>query len=250
MTTDRDFDRIAVAWLDLMPDKAPDRVVDEILEDVALTPQARRPLVRMPWTSPRTDRLLLIAATVLLGVALLGGAVLLAGGSPTTPLPTPAVPPPAVPSPTAAVTAVPSPAVAPPSVDASLVGTWISTKPDDLFFGATPAGGRLSLVFDANGNQGFVLAPGGPVEHLLATIDAPAADRLRFTARGATEPVTVAGATVPGCAAGDPGTYAVQKSSDGLTLHLEPLDDRCPARSAVLARTWTRSAGVATGGGL
>ena len=100
MTTDRDFDRIAAAWLDLMPDRAPDRVVADVLEDVALTPQARRPLVRLPWASPRTDRFMLIAATVLLGAALLGGALLVGAGRPTTPLPTPAVLPTAAPSPT------------------------------------------------------------------------------------------------------------------------------------------------------
>jgi dipeptidyl aminopeptidase/acylaminoacyl peptidase len=39
MTGTRDADPIIRAWLDLMPDEAPDRVIDAILETVELTPQ-------------------------------------------------------------------------------------------------------------------------------------------------------------------------------------------------------------------
>ena len=49
MTTNRDFDRIARAWLDLMPDEAPDRTVAAVLQAAEAAPQMRRPLRRLPW---------------------------------------------------------------------------------------------------------------------------------------------------------------------------------------------------------
>src|SRR5712671_1444784 len=41
MTTDRDFDDIARAWLDLMPNEAPDRIVESVRVAVDATPQVR-----------------------------------------------------------------------------------------------------------------------------------------------------------------------------------------------------------------
>ena len=43
MTTSRDADRILRAWLDLMPDEAPDRTVAAVLQAVETTPQQRSP---------------------------------------------------------------------------------------------------------------------------------------------------------------------------------------------------------------
>src|SRR4029079_2406821 len=40
MSATRDPDPIVRAWLDLMPDEAPDRVVDAIRDAIELTPQA------------------------------------------------------------------------------------------------------------------------------------------------------------------------------------------------------------------
>ena len=123
MTTDRDADRIIRAWLDLMPDEAPDRAIAAVLQAVETTPQARRPLVRGPWRSTPMTRFALIAAAAVLGAALLGGALLVGGGDNANPVPTPASSaalgspmPSAAPSPTAA------PAAALP---ASLRYRWI-----------------------------------------------------------------------------------------------------------------------------
>ena len=77
MTTNRDPDRILRAWLDLMPDEAPDRLVNAVLEVVETTPQQRRPiglsvwrLIPMPHVASSTARvglalLLLLALTSL-----------------------------------------------------------------------------------------------------------------------------------------------------------------------------------------
>ena len=43
MTTTRDPDRILRAWLDLMPDEAPDRAIAAVLQAVERASQARRP---------------------------------------------------------------------------------------------------------------------------------------------------------------------------------------------------------------
>ncbi len=44
MTTDRDFDRLARAWLETGPDEAPDRVIAAVLQAAEATPQVRRGL--------------------------------------------------------------------------------------------------------------------------------------------------------------------------------------------------------------
>ena len=43
MSTERDFDRIARAWLDVGPNEAPDRAIATILDAVGTTAQNRRP---------------------------------------------------------------------------------------------------------------------------------------------------------------------------------------------------------------
>jgi len=44
MTDERNFERITRAWLDLMPDEAPDRTIAAVLQAVETVPQ-----VRSPW---------------------------------------------------------------------------------------------------------------------------------------------------------------------------------------------------------
>src|SRR5262245_21670008 len=91
MTTDRDFDRIARAWLDTMPNEAPDRAVEAVLQAVETTSQQRT--VRL-FGRRRSlmHRLVLVAAAAMLGAALVGGALFLTGTRPsetTTPTPSP-----------------------------------------------------------------------------------------------------------------------------------------------------------------
>jgi WD40 repeat protein len=49
MTATRDPDRTLRAWLDLMPDEAPDRVIATVLQATSAAPQARA----LPWHGPR-----------------------------------------------------------------------------------------------------------------------------------------------------------------------------------------------------
>ena len=232
MTTDRDFDRIAAAWLDLMPDRAPDRVVAEILEDVALTPQVRRPPIRLPWTSPRVDRPMLIAATVLLGAALLGGAVLLGGGTRPSPIAVPS----ASPSPTPGMTPT-----APASLldaPADLAGHWLADSPAEPALGTT--GPRIELVLDASGRNLVVRTPGGASREVLASAAGLAASAVVHL-------VSTQGGT--GCSSGDTGDYRFTVSPDGEFLTLTAVRDLCAVRANVIARTWVRSLNGPSNGG-
>jgi len=73
MTSERDFDRIARAWLDLGPDAAPDRAIDSVLQAIETTPQVRRP-IRWPFWRPTIMTRLPVLA------ALAGGGVVVAVG--------------------------------------------------------------------------------------------------------------------------------------------------------------------------
>jgi hypothetical protein len=103
MSTNRDFDRIAAAWLAEGPSELADRVLDDALAEVHLTQQRRGPLA--PWRYAPMNAFPRAVAAVLVAALVLGGAVYLLGrnnpsvGGPTatpvvSPSPTIAVPPP------------------------------------------------------------------------------------------------------------------------------------------------------------
>jgi hypothetical protein len=71
MTHERDFDRLAKAWLDLGPDQAPDRVVAAVLRAAQTTPQVRRPFVLPIWKP------LAVAAVAAVAIVVVGGGLLL-----------------------------------------------------------------------------------------------------------------------------------------------------------------------------
>ena len=77
MTANDDFDRIARAWLDLMPDEAPDRAVHAVLQAVETTPQVRRPWRWLPWRSLRNEPTFLRCSPRGNSRRPIGGAVLL-----------------------------------------------------------------------------------------------------------------------------------------------------------------------------
>ena len=80
MTTERDFDRLARAWLELGPDEAPDRVVAAVLQAAETTPQVRRPIGWSIWRSFHMNRLSIAAIAVVL-VVVVGGGILLTRSS-------------------------------------------------------------------------------------------------------------------------------------------------------------------------
>jgi hypothetical protein len=94
MTTDRDFDRIATAWLADGPEELPDRVMDAVVDEIHVTPQ--RHALRLPWRFPSMNTPARVAAAAVIGVLAIGGAVYVLqpgqaaiGGARPTPSPTP-----------------------------------------------------------------------------------------------------------------------------------------------------------------
>jgi hypothetical protein len=106
MSTNRDFDRIASAWLAEGPSELADRVLDAALDEVHLTHQRRR--LTVPWRTPTMSTPLRFAAAIAI-IAVIGYAGLTflsprqggPGGEPS-PIPTPTQTP--VTSPTPAPT--------------------------------------------------------------------------------------------------------------------------------------------------
>jgi len=77
MNEDRDFDRIARAWLELGPNEAPDRSVSAVLQAVETTPQVRRLSQRLPWRFPIMTRFPITAAAAVAIVIVVAGFLLL-----------------------------------------------------------------------------------------------------------------------------------------------------------------------------
>ena len=97
MTTDRDLERVAKAWMASGPAELPNRVLDAVIDEIHLTRQ-RRPM-RAPWRliPMRTQARVVTAAVI--GVLLVGGAFVILGrsgqalvGGPSTRPTTPAAP--------------------------------------------------------------------------------------------------------------------------------------------------------------
>jgi hypothetical protein len=77
MSTSRDFDRIAAAWLAEGPNELADRVLDDALAEVHLTNQRRG--LFAPWRYTPMNAYSRVAAAVLVAALALGGAVYLIG---------------------------------------------------------------------------------------------------------------------------------------------------------------------------
>ena len=111
MTHERDFDRLARAWLELAPDEAPNRVVAAVLQAAEATPQVRRRVAWPTWRPFSMNRLSLAAGAVAITVIFVGGAFLLSRQPEATGVGVSATPSPtAVPS---ASSVSPNPAVPP-----------------------------------------------------------------------------------------------------------------------------------------
>jgi hypothetical protein len=130
-----------------------------------------------------------------------------------------------------------------------LLGAWIAEKPASISFGFSDITRRMAMVVDGNGSYTYVRVAGEGRERLPARSTYDDNGQATFETKAASEPVTIDGTELRGCAIGEVGTYRTRRSDDGLRLTLEVLADACPSRSAVLARTWTRTLGEPNGGG-
>jgi hypothetical protein len=230
MSANRDIDGITRAWLELMPDEAPDRVIDAVLQAVDTEPQVRRPWPTGPMRSIRMNRFLLIAATAIVAVGLLGGAAFITGGRQdsqpsSAPLATP------IASNVANGTAAPtssasSSAPASSSVPASLAFTWAG-QPRTL-----PGGAPLTqptLQFDQFGACLGASALG--TDCAMSRLDDASGGTLRFSTTTGNQ-----------CAVGDTGTYPWSLSPRGTVLTIGQGTDDCVVRAAGFPGTWYRVA--------
>jgi hypothetical protein len=112
MSTNRDFDRIAGAWLAEGPKELNDRVLDAALDEVHLTHQRRR--IAVPWRLPPMNTpVRLVAVVAIIAVVGYAGLTFLNLSSDVGARPSP------TPSPTLAPTATPGPTPGPtlPPID-------------------------------------------------------------------------------------------------------------------------------------
>jgi hypothetical protein len=228
MTATRDPDRLLRAWLDLMPSEAPDRAIAAVLQATQATPQVRV----LPWSgsrrTARMSRLLLIAATALVAVALTGGAIFFAGGP--GPTPTPAVAPPS-PAPTARAASGPVPE--------TTRGDWLADVPAIAEIGVPAGMIRLSIDWSVGDRIWLQTAPDDRQLLSSTTLVAPPGEiRVRSDATDSVH-----------CATGLEGRYGWERSADGMFLTLTLLEDACAARAVVFARRWVHSHGAVNDGG-
>jgi hypothetical protein len=215
MSATRDPDRLLRAWLDLMPDEAPDRAITAVLQATERAPQVRRPFGSAIRRYPMNRAFLAAAAAIVVAVA--GLALLLRPNSNVGPAIT-ASPPAA----TAAATASSSGQTA-----SAIQGGWLGAHHDLL---AGDAGTHLQI--DA-GRVSLSVANVQNKPILVATASSDAAGTLHVSGPSATSADT--------CDAGSAGTYSVTDSPSGETLTLTTIADDCPARASGVAGTWWRA---------
>jgi len=159
MTTDRDFDRIATAWLADGPDELPGRVIDAAVDQIHLTRQRRA--VRAPWRFPTMTSPIRLAALAAAGVLILAAVAMVGGAGRSGPSPTQA--PPSV------LAAVPSAAV--PVLDTQFI------SPRNGYSITYPAGWTVRPATQS-------WQPGKPILWGDATLDAIQTSQARFVAAG------------------------------------------------------------------
>jgi hypothetical protein len=205
MTTNDDFDRISRAWLDLMPDEAPDRAVDAVLRAVATTPQVRR-LGPASWRPLPMNRLPYAIAVAVVAVAIAGTLLLVRPGSDQS------VGPPA-PSPSAAAS--------PSGGGSYLDGRWMGGSNDLVLPGA-----GSSILVDGDSLE-LSQSAGNDSPDLTADLSFSNAGLIHLESSG------------PGpCDAGTGGDYDWTISPSNRVFTLSPIEDRCTVRAEALAGTW------------
>lgn len=227
MTDQRDFDRLARAWLELSPDRAPERSVAAVLQAVEITPQVRPWWRWLPGRNLIMSRFPLVATAAVVGVVAVSGLLFATRMDPVLGVPSPS------PSPGASPLGDPLPS--------ELVGGWVATsrgtsleQPDITTF-----------VLGGSGVDRWVTEFAVSVPHTATwrfgsnvVETEPGILRFILSRPGAAD-----------CDFRDTGDYRWSLSADGQWLTLDPISDTCKQRSDVLAGTWQRNIGFRNNGG-
>ena len=213
MSATRDPDRILRAWLDLMPDEAPDHAIAAVLQAVETTPQPRQRLPGM-WRSSPMSRLGLVAgAAVVVALATL----VLLPRSPSAvgpPSPTPSAP---------TVSDAPS-LSAGGSAPASLIYRWAGASRAVAGLGSSP-----QTTWDISATSATLTGESYGPRAIVTTLGVTGSE-IELTAATA------------GCPASDAGRYAWTLSPLGSQLHVTAISDSCAARQAAFTGDWYRIA--------
>ena len=240
MTATREPDHIISVWLDQMPARVPDRVIGSVIQAVETTPQVRRLFVRGSRRYQQMNRFVLIAATIALGVVLVGGAAFLAGGQSNVVGPTattgsthnPTVSPTlgATPSQIATQTASSTPPSVSPAasggglggpVPDQLQGRWMGSNRDFAL-----AGAGISLLFEGS-NYTFAQSNSNPSPYAIGKAGSTGQGELSFGA-----------SATYSCPAGDVGQYSWQLSPSGHVFTIALTSDDCTQRAGDVPGTY------------
>ncbi len=226
MTSERDFDRLARAWLALGPDEAPDRVVAAVLPAAETVPQVRRPIRWRNLKDFQMTRLPFLATVAATIVVVVGGLLLLTRsndrgvGAPTS-----------SPSPSA----VSSASAAAPLSEALRPSRWMGSErpvPGIL----AKAGTIINFPID---NQFFITQSTQNDGHILNSIASSVGD-------GQFQLETPDGVNGP-CLKGDIGRYSWSVAPSGRILTIVADSDACPTRLNAVPGTWWLEACRETG---
>jgi hypothetical protein len=218
MTHERDFDRLVGAWLDLMPDEAPDRTIATVLQAVDATPQVRRPFRRLLRRFPTMNRLPVVATMAAALVLAVGGGLLLlkpGGIGNQTPTASPSVAPSPSISPRPSVTLVPD----------ALRARWMGGERP-----VPPIVATSGTILNFNDDGSFFLTPSNLNDnHYLRSLASPTGDgQFRLESLLANN----------GCAVGDVGLYRWSVSPSGRILTVTADSDTCSTRLGAVPGTW------------
>jgi hypothetical protein len=208
MTHERDFDRIARAWLAAGPDEAPDRAVAAVLAAIETTPQVRRPWRWPVWRQfHMTPRAFALVGALVIALLVASSITLR--------------------SPHEVARSTPSPSAVPPEIYQSLIDVWAGA-PRTLT--GVPTGAIVRAIF-REGNRldvsGESISPLG----IQSKVEVMNSDHLTLT--------TFTGNS--GCQEGAVGMYQFLLSPGKQRLTLTAVSDPCAERVMAVEGVWVRT---------
>jgi hypothetical protein len=232
---ERDFDRLARAWLELGPTEAPDRSIAAVLQAIETTPQARRPWRWPVWRSPTMSRITILAVLAGTIALIVGGLVLSGSGNQGVPVV------PVSPSPSPTVSTRPGSLGAP--LPEAVKGGWSAASRGTLMEGADTDVTTIMLGGSSVDSSAPLFSldwPGMPTRRLGSNVVEEEPGVLLFV---------LSSPGLSGCEIRSQGRYRWSVSEDGQWLTLDPISEACPVRGDILPGTWQRNVAFSYAGG-